>query len=69
MLTNKTYDTLKIVALLVLPIGTFVATVCGIWGLPYADQLQQTFVAMDVLCGAIVTLAKARYDEANGGQR
>lgn len=61
-MSNKTYDTLKVIALLVLPIGTFISTVLNIWGLGYAEQIQQTFIALDVLCGAIVTIAKAAYD-------
>lgn len=67
-MSNKTYDTLKIIALLVLPIGTFVSTFLNIWGLGYAEQIQQTFIALDVLCGAIVTIAKAQYDKKMGVQ-
>ena len=62
MMSNKTYDTLKIAALLVLPIGTLISTILDIWGLPWAAQVQQTFVALDVFCGALVTIAKAQYD-------
>lgn len=62
MMSNKAYDILKTTALLVLPIGTFISTVLNIWGLGYAEQIQQTFIALDVLCGAVVTIAKARYD-------
>ena len=60
-MSNSTYDKLKIIALLVLPIGTFISTICGIWGIPYADQIQQTFIALDVLVGAIVTIANEQY--------
>ena len=67
-MSNKTYDTLKIIALLVLPIGTFVSTFLNIWGLGYAEQIQQTFIALEVLCGAIVTIAKAQYDKKMGVQ-
>ena len=49
MMTNKTYDTLKLIALLVLPIGTFVSTFFDIWGIQYGQQIQQTFIALDVL--------------------
>ena len=62
MMTNKTYDTLKMIALLVLPIGTFVSTFFDIWGIQYGQQIQQTFIALDVLCGAVVTIAKQIYD-------
>ena len=65
-LTNKQYDTLKMIALLVLPIGTFISTFLAIWGLPAAEQVQQTFIALDVLCGALVTGLKARWDKEHG---
>lgn len=62
MMSNKAYDILKTTALLVLPIGTLISTILDIWGLPWAAQVQQTFVALDVFCGALVTIAKAQYD-------
>lgn len=62
MMSNKTYDALKIIALLVLPVGTFLSQFFDIWGLPYGAQVQATFVALDVLCGALVTIAKSIYD-------
>ena len=65
-LTNRQYDILKMCALLVLPIGTFISTFFGIWGIPGADQIQQTFIALDILCGCFVTAAKAKYDRENG---
>lgn len=63
MMSNKTYDILKVIALLVLPIGTFVSTFFEIWGIPGAEQIQQTFIALDVLCGALVTISKQIYDK------
>lgn len=67
-MSNKTYDTLKMTALLVLPIGTLISTCCNIWNIPYGEQIMQTFAALDVFCGAVVTIAKARYDMQNGGK-
>ena len=52
-MSDKTYDLLKFAALLILPIGTFISTFFGIWGLPYADQIQQTFIALDVHGGQV----------------
>jgi len=62
MMSNKAYDILKTTALLVLPIGTLISTILDIWGLPGAQQVQATFVALDVFCGVLVTIAKAEYD-------
>lgn len=66
MMSNKTYDTLKTAALLVLPIGTLISTILDIWGLPGAQQVQQTFIALDVFAGTLVTIAKAQYDKEHG---
>ena len=51
-------------ALLIIPVGTFLETLFQIWGVPGAEQIQQTFIALDVLAGAIVSVAKMRYDKA-----
>lgn len=67
-MSNRTYDLLKTLALLILPIGTFISTFFNIWGLPAAEQIQQTFIAFDVLCGAIVSIAKANYDAGGGAE-
>ena len=65
ILSNKAYDILKVIALLILPIGTLLATVMDIWQIPHADQIQQTFVALDVFAGVIVQAAKMKYDKEN----
>ena len=46
----------------------FISTFFNIWGLPAAEQIQQTFIAFDVLCGAIVSIAKANYDAGGGAE-
>ena len=66
-MSNKTYDTIKILALLILPIGALIATVGSIWGIPYGEQIQQTCIALDTFAGVIVTIAKAKWDEQHGG--
>ena len=68
MMSDTAYDILKTIALLVLPIGTLISTFCSIWSIPYGEQIMQTFAALDVFCGAVVTIAKARYDAQNGGK-
>lgn len=62
-LTNKAYDTLKLIALLIAPIVTFVASLVDIWGIPYGSQIVATLAALDVLFGAIVAIAKSIYDK------
>ena len=62
-MSNKTYDTLKFIALLIAPVVTFAANLVDIWGIPHGNEIVATFAAIDVLVGAVVTIAKARYDK------
>ena len=60
----KVYDNLKFLALIILPVGTFISTFFNIWGIGYAEQIQATFVALDVLVGAIVTISNKAYKKS-----
>ena len=60
-LKNKTYDTLKTVALIIAPILTFVSAICIIWGVPYSEQITATLSALDALLGALLTNSTDRY--------
>lgn len=64
---NEVYDILKLVALIALPVGTFVSSFCTIWGIGYGEQIHQTFIALDILLGAFVTASNVAYKEKNGG--
>lgn len=60
-MSNKTYDTLKVVALILTPILAFAASLVNIWGIPYGEQIVATFTALDTLIGAIVVVANKSY--------
>lgn len=61
-ISDKTYDILKWIALIVLPaIGTFYFAIAGIWGLPYAEQIVGTITAIDTLLGALLGISTAQY--------
>ena len=60
----ETYDNLKFLALIILPVGTFISTFFNIWEIGYAEQIQATFVALDVLVGAIVTISNNAYKKS-----
>lgn len=62
-LSNKTYDTIKFIALLIAPIATFVAALVDIWGIPYGSQIVATISALDVFVGALVVVLKTIYDK------
>ena len=61
-MTNKTYDILKYVALIVLPaLAVFYSTISQIWGLPYHDAIPDTIMAVDLLLGALLKISSSKY--------
>ena len=63
MKSDKIYDVIKFISLCIAPICTFFAALVSIWGIPYGNEIVATIAALDVLCGAIVTIMKAIYDK------
>lgn len=65
MMTNKTYDIVKWFAQIVLPaIGTLYFALAGIWGLPYAEQVVGTIVAVDTFLGVVLGYSSSQYAKA-----
>ena len=63
-LTNKQYDILKWIALIVLPaVGTMYFTLSTIWGLPYGDQIVGTITAVDTFLGALLGISTSQHNK------
>ena len=63
-LSNKTYDTLKWIALVVIPASaTLVLTVGKIWGLPYYDNIGATISAIGLFIAAIIGVSSKDFYE------
>ena len=63
-MSNNMYDTLKWIALIVLPaLVTFVAALGEIWGIPYSAQVAATIAAADAFLGACLQVSSANYTE------
>ena len=61
-MSNKTYDVLKYIALVVLPaIGTLYFALSSIWGLPYGEQIVGTITAVDTFLGALLQVSNGKY--------
>ena len=61
-LTDKMYDTLKWIALYLLPaLGTLYFALSGIWGFPYGEQVVGTITAVDTFLGAILGISSSQY--------
>lgn len=59
---DKVYDILKDIAMFVLPaIGTLYATLAGIWGFPYGQQIVETIMAVDLALGTILGISNFQY--------
>ena len=63
-MSNKTYDILKNIALIVLPaLATLWLTIAKIWGLPYGEEIAATITAVDVFLGALLKISSSFYAE------
>lgn len=64
-MTNRTYDTIKTIALLIMPALTFFAALVDVWGIPYGEQIVATLAALDTFAGAVVAILAANYHKQN----
>ena len=63
-LSNKVYDTLKWIAMYLLPaLGTLYFALAGIWGFPYGEQIVGTITAIDTFLGVILGISTAQYNK------
>lgn len=60
-MTDKQYDTLKTIALILAPVLAFLASLVNIWGIPYGEQIVATLTAIDTLVGAVVVVTNKAY--------
>lgn len=61
-MSNKLYDVLKYIAMIVLPaLAVLYSTLAGLWGLPYPKEISETIMAIDTFMGAILMLSSANY--------
>lgn len=62
--TNKTYDILKWIAMILLPaLGTFYFGLASIWGFPYGEQVVGTITVIDTFLGAILKISSNNYKQ------
>lgn len=62
MLSNKVYDVLKWIALIVLPaLGTLYFALAGIWHLPFGEEVVGTITAIDTFLGALLGISNVMY--------
>lgn len=63
-MSNKLYDILKWIAMVVLPaIGTLYFALAGIWGFPYGEQIVGTITAIDTFMGVVLGVSAMNYNK------
>lgn len=68
MITGKLYDGLKFLAQILLPaLGTLYFTLAQIWGLPAAEEVIGTIVAVDAFLGVLLGISQVNYTKATAG--
>lgn len=66
-MTNKTYDILKWIALVVLPaIATLYSVVANIWGWSYSYEISATITAINTALGSILGISSVNYYKKRG---
>jgi len=68
-LKNGQYDILKRIALMIVPLITFLAAIGDIWGIPHTTEITATLAALDTLIGALLQISSNNYykDIRDGG--
>jgi len=62
MFSNKVYNVMKWIALILLPaLSTLIMSIGDIWVIPYKEQIALTITAVDTFLGAILAISSASY--------
>lgn len=65
-MSNKAYDTLKLIALIAAPVSVFVVAVLSALGVPQTDTVTAILAALDTLVGSLVEIARREYNKQSG---
>lgn len=67
-MSNKTYDILKWVVMVVLPaLGTLYSGLAALWGFPYGEQVVGTITLINTFLGSTLMISTSRYNKTLGG--
>ena len=65
-MSNKTYDVLKWIVVIVLPaLATFYQVLGGLWGFPFVEQIVGTITALATFLGACLMISSSAYKKNN----
>ena len=61
-MSNKVYDTLKLIALIAAPISVFIVAVLSALGVPQTEVVTAILAAFDTLLGSLVEIFRRQYE-------
>lgn len=61
--SNKTYDILKAISLIAVPISTFIVAIMGAYGYPNTERATAVLAAINTLLGSLVKIAGENYQK------
>ena len=62
-MSNRTYDIIKMVSLIAVPLVAFISALMTIWNVPHGEQITATLTAIDTLLGAVVVILAKEYNK------
>lgn len=62
-MSNRTYDIIKTISLIAVPLVAFISALMTIWNVPHGEQITATLTAIDTLLGAIVVILAKEYNK------
>lgn len=60
-MSNNTYDVLKKISLMLVPIVTLITALSEIWGFPHGAQIAATVSAIGICLGACLAISSKEY--------
>lgn len=64
-MSNKTYDVIRLIGEIAVPVIAFIASLCTIWNVPYCAEITASLTALDTFIGAVVMILRAKYNKTN----
>lgn len=66
-MSNKVYDILKWLVMLVLPaLSTCISGLFLVWNIPYGEEIAKTIMLLDAFLGACLGLSSLNYNAKSG---
>jgi len=67
IMTDKTYDTLRLIALIAVPATTCIVAILSALGYAHTDVVAAILAAIDTFLGALVEIVRREYNKRQEG--